>query len=208
MKDSVAVLAQHPVNIARRKRGDIPATMVWLFWGSGRVPDMPAFEKVYGLKAALTSGVDLLGGLGKMMAMDVLDIPGVTDSLDNDFAGQTTGGLKSLDDHDLVVVHIEAPDEAGHAGSVEEKVRAIEAIDREVVGRLRLFAPGGFRLLIMPDHPTPIRVQTHVAEPVPFVLWGPGFTANGAGRFTEAEAKKTGLFFENGYNIMARLVGR
>jgi 2,3-bisphosphoglycerate-independent phosphoglycerate mutase len=208
MKDSVAVLAQHPVNIARRKRGDIPATMVWLFWGSGRVPDMPAFEKVYGLKAALTSGVDLLGGLGKMMAMDVLDIPGVADSLDNDFAGQTTGGLKSLDDHDLVVVHIEAPDEAGHAGSVEEKVRAIEAIDREVVGRLRLFAPGGFRLLIMPDHPTPIRVQTHVAEPVPFVLWGPGFTANGAGRFTEAEAKKTGLFFENGYNIMARLVGR
>ncbi len=208
MNDSEPVLAQHPVNIARQKRGDIPATMVWLFWGSGRVPDMPVFEKVYGLKAALTSGVDLLGGLGQMMAMDILNIPGVTDGMNNDFAGQTTGALKSLDDHDLVVIHIEAPDEAGHAGSVEEKVRAIEVIDREVVGRLRLFTPGNFRLLIMPDHPTPIRVQTHVAEPVPFVLWGPGFTANGAGRFTEAEAKKTGLFFVNGYNIMGRLVGR
>ena len=208
MNDSEPVLNEHPVNIARRKRGDIPATMIWLFWGSGRVPDMPAFAKVYGLKAALTSGVDLLGGLGKMMGMDILDIHGVTDGMNNDFAGQTRGALKSLDDHDLAVVHIEAPDEAGHAGSVEEKVRAIEVIDREVVGRLRLFTPGNFRLLIMPDHPTPIRVQTHVAEPVPFVLWGPGFTANGAGRFTEAEAKKTGLFFVNGYNIMGRLVGR
>ncbi len=208
MNGSVAVLSKHPVNIARRKRGDIPATMVWLFWGSGRVPDMPAFEKVYGLKAALTSGVDLLGGLGKMMGMDILDIPGVTDGMNNDFSGQALGALKSFDDHDLVVIHIEAPDEAGHAGSVEEKVRAIEAVDHEVVARLRLFAPGGFRLLIMPDHPTPIRVQTHVAEPVPFVLWGPGFAANGAGRFTEAEAKKTGLFFANGYNIMGRLVGK
>jgi 2,3-bisphosphoglycerate-independent phosphoglycerate mutase len=208
MEDSEAVLNEHPVNVDRQKHGDIPATMIWLFWGSSCVPDMPAFEKVYGLRAALTSGVDLLGGLGQMMAMDILDIPGVTDGMDNDFAGQTMGALKSLDDHDMAVVHMEAPDEAGHVGSIEEKVRAIEVIDREAVARLRTFAPGGFRLLIMPDHSTPVKVQAHIAEPVPFVLWGPAFTANGAGRLTEAGAKKTGLFFENGYNIMSKLVGR
>ena len=208
MQDSAAVLGEHPVNIARRQRGDAPATMIWLFWGSGRVPDMPAFAQVYGLAAALTSGVDLLRGLGQMMGMEILDIPGVTDGLDNDFVGQTTGALKSLEDHGLAVIHIEAPDEAGHAGSIEEKVRAIEIIDREVVGRLRSLGPGELRLLVMPDHPTPIRVQTHVAEPVPFVLWGPGFAANGARRLTEAEAKKAGLFIEEGYNIMSKLVGR
>jgi len=208
MQDSVAVLEKHPVNIERRARGDIPANMIWLFWGSGRIPDMPAFKKVYGLSAALTSGVDLLQGLGLMMGMDILEIAGITDGLDNDFQGQAIGALKSLEDHDLVVIHIEAPDEAGHAGSVGDKIKAIQRIDRDVVSRLRAFEPGNLRLLVMPDHPTPIEIKTHIAEPVPFMLWGVGFTANGAKRFTEAEAEKTGLFIQNGYNIMARLVGR
>jgi 2,3-bisphosphoglycerate-independent phosphoglycerate mutase len=208
MLSSEAVLKGHPVNIARRARGDIPATMIWLFWGSGRVPDMPAFEQVYGLSAVLTSGVDLLRGLGQMMAMDILDIPGVTDGLDNDFPGQAIGALDSLREHDLVVIHIEAPDEAGHAGAIDDKVEAIQQVDRQVVSRICSFTGDDLRLLVMPDHPTPIKIKTHVAEPVPFILWGAGFTANGAGRFTEAEAKKTGLFIEKGYNIMARLVGR
>jgi 2,3-bisphosphoglycerate-independent phosphoglycerate mutase len=208
MLSSEAVLKEHPVNVARRARGDIPATMIWLFWGSGRVPDMPAFEQVYGLSAALTSGVDLLRGLGQMMCMDILEIPGVTDGLDNDFSGQAIGALDSLREHDLVVIHIEAPDEAGHAGAIDDKVEAIQQVDRQVVSRICSFTGDDLRLLVMPDHPTPIKIKTHIAEPVPFILWGPGFSANGAKRFTEAEARKTGLFIEKGYNIMARLVAR
>jgi 2,3-bisphosphoglycerate-independent phosphoglycerate mutase len=208
MDGSSAVLENHPINIARQAKGGVPANMIWLFWGSGRVPQMPAFEKVYGLKAALTSGVDLLRGLGRMMAIEILEITGITDGLDNDFSGQTEGALKSLDKDDLVVIHVEAPDEAGHAGSIDNKVEAIRRIDGEVVNRLMSYKPGNLRLLVMPDHPTPIEIKTHVAEPVPFTLWGPGFAANGADRFTEAEAKKTGLFIEKGYNIMPRLIGR
>ena len=207
MQASEAVLQEHPVNIARRAQGDIPVTMIWLFWGSGRVPDMPAFKQVYGLSAALTSGVDLLRGLGRMMGMDVLDIPGVTDGLDNDFPAQAVGALRALAEHDLVVIHIEAPDEAAHVGSIDDKVEAIQRVDREVVSRLISFQPGELRLLVMPDHPTPIKARTHVAEPVPFMLWGPGFSDNGARRFTEAEAKRTGFFIEEGYNIMGRLIG-
>jgi 2,3-bisphosphoglycerate-independent phosphoglycerate mutase len=206
MQGSAAVLEEHPVNTARQERGDMPANMIWLFWGSGRVPQMPAFRQVYGLKAVLTSGVDLLRGLGSMMGMEILEIPGVTDGLDNDFKGQVSGALRSLDEHDLVVIHIEAPDEAGHAGSIDDKVEAIQRVDTEVVSRLISYEPGNLRLLVMPDHPTPIKIKTHVAEPVPFILWGPGFSPNGAKRFTEVEARKTGLFIENGYKIMGRLI--
>jgi 2,3-bisphosphoglycerate-independent phosphoglycerate mutase len=206
MAASERVLLDHPVNVERRARGDIPATMIWLFWGSGRVPDMPPFQKVYGINAALTSGVDLLKGLARMMEMKVLEIPGVTDSLDNDFIAQVTGALRAFDEHDMVVIHVEAPDEAAHAGSIEDKVEAIERVDRDIVSRLRTWGWDDLRLLIMPDHPTPIKVQTHVDEPVPFMMWGSGFTRNGADRFTEAEAKKKGLFIDPGYTIIGRLI--
>ncbi len=206
MRRSEAVLRDHPVNIARRARGDKPATMIWLFWGSGQVPGMPAFKEVYGLEAALTSGVDLLQGLAQMVGMEVLDIPGVTDGPDNDYAAQAAGALKALDGQALVVIHIEAPDEAAHAGLIDDKVEAIQRADKEVISRLRSWREDALRLLIMPDHPTPIETQTHSSEPVPFMLWGPGFTANGARRFTESEAAKTGLFIDPGYNIMSRLI--
>jgi 2,3-bisphosphoglycerate-independent phosphoglycerate mutase len=206
MKRSEAVLRDHPVNVKRRLRGDIPATTIWLFWGSGQVPDMPAFKQVYGLSAALTSGVDLLKGLAKMMGMEVLDIVGVTDGLDNDHAAQAAGAIKALEEHDLVVIHIEAPDEAAHAGSIDDKIEAIQRIDGEVISRLRSWRGDNLRLLVMPDHPTPIKTQTHSPEPVPFLLWGAGFTSNGAKRFTEAGAKSTGFFIEDGYNIMKRLI--
>jgi len=208
MVRSESVLQDHLVNVARRSRGEIPATMIWLFWGSGRAPDMPPFKQVYGLSAAMTSGVDLLRGLAQMAGMDVLDIAGVTDSLDNDYTAQVVGALKALEDHDLVVIHIEAPDEAAHDGSINDKMEAIQRVDREVVSRLRSWRPGSLRTLIMPDHPTPIKTQTHSPDPVPFMLWGPGFTANGAERFTEAEAISTGFFIEEGYNIMSRLLGQ
>jgi 2,3-bisphosphoglycerate-independent phosphoglycerate mutase len=205
MERSEAVLKQHPVNIERQARGEIPATMIWLFWGSGRIPEMPPFKQVYGLDAAMTSGVDLLRGLARMAGMEVLDILGVTDGLDNDYTAQATGALKALEKYDLVAVHVEAPDEAAHAGSIDDKVEAIQKVDEEVVSRIRSWNPGALRVLILPDHPTPIKIQTHSDDPVPFVFWGPGFKPNGAKRFIEAEAKSTGIFIDDGYNIMSRL---
>jgi len=207
MTRSEAVLREHPVNIERKARGDIPATTIWLFWGSGQLPDMPAFRQVYGLDAAMTSGVDLLGGLAQMVGMDVLDIPGVTDGQENDYVAQAVGALNALEKHDLVVIHVEAPDEAAHDASIDDKVEAIQSIDREVVSRLRSWG-GDLRLLVMPDHPTPIPVRTHTGDPVPFLLWGPGFIPNGARRFTEAEAEGAGFFIEEGYKIMERLLGK
>ncbi|UCG10369.1 MAG: cofactor-independent phosphoglycerate mutase [Dehalococcoidia bacterium] len=206
MKRSVAVLAEHPVNSKRRSRGDVPANMIWLFWGSGQAPSMPAFKPVYGVSAAMTSAVDLLRGLARMMGMAVLVIAGVSDGPDNDYAAQANGALTALKEHDLVVIHVEAPDEAAHSGSVEDKVTAIQMVDKEVVSRLGTYQPGNLRVLIMPDHPTPIEIRTHSPDPVPFMLWGPGFSANVARRFTEAEAAKTGLFVDPGYNLMGRLI--
>jgi 2,3-bisphosphoglycerate-independent phosphoglycerate mutase len=206
MEHSEAVLRDHPVNMARTSRGDIPATMIWLFWGSGEIPDMPSFRQTYGIDAALTSGVHLLRGLARMTGMKTLSLPGVTDGLDNDYAAQAEGALEALKECDMVVIHVEAPDEAGHAGSVDDKVQAIQRVDKEMVGRILSWDRDAIRVLVMPDHPTPIEVQTHTEEPVPFMLWGPGFLANGAKRFTEREAKSTGLFVEKGYNIMGSLI--
>lgn len=208
MTRSEAVLQDHPVNIERRSRGDIPASMIWLFWSSGRVPDLPPFKQIYGFDAAVTAAVDVIRGLAQMMGMGVLEIPGVKDGLDNDFAGQTVGALTALNEYDLVVIHVEAPDEAAHTGSIDDKVEAIQRIDNEVVSRLCSWQSNALRVLVMPDHPTPIKVRTHVPDPIPFVLWGAGFTANGAKRFTEAEAESTGLFIDQGYNIMGRLIKR
>jgi len=205
MARSEAVLRNHPVNLKRKVRGEIPATMIWLFWGSGQVPDMPSFKQMYGLKATMTSGVDLLRGLARMMGMDVLDIPGVTDNLDNDYKTQMTKALEALRKYDLVVVHVEAPDEAAHDGSIGDKVAAIQRIDKEMVSKLRDWQSDKLRLLIMPDHSTPIKVRTHTDDLVPFLLWGDGFKATGAARFTETEAKNSGIRIEEGHAIMSKL---
>jgi 2,3-bisphosphoglycerate-independent phosphoglycerate mutase len=205
MERSVKVLREHPVN---SEREETEATMIWLFWGSGRAPEMPAFEQVFGIKAAMTSGVDLLNGLAQIVGMKVLAIPGVTDGQDNDYTAQGRGALAALEQNDLVVVHIEAPDEVAHRGFIDQKVEAIQRIDGDVVGQLRSRKKDGFRVLIMPDHPTPISIRTHSPDPVPFLMWGEGFVPNGAKRFTETEAKKTGLFIDPGYNIMYGLIGK
>jgi 2,3-bisphosphoglycerate-independent phosphoglycerate mutase len=126
----------------------------------------------------------------------------VTDGPDNDHEAQINGALEALNEKEMVMVHIEAPDEAAHSGSVDEKVKAIQDIDEQVVGRLREWRVDELRVLAMPDHPTPVSLRTHTAEPVPFLFWGTGIESNGAARFTEAEAAKTGLFIEPGYKIM------
>jgi len=206
MKRSEAVLQDHPVNIGRRSRGEVPATTIWLFWGSGSAGYTPSFKQAYGLKAAMTSGVDLLRGLARMTGMAILDIPGVTDTLHNNYAGQADGALEWLKQSDLAVVHVEAPDEAGHGGSAQEKVEAIQKIDEEVVGRLLSSRGDDLQVLVMPDHPTPVTTRTHNPEPVPFLMWGRGFGHNGARRFTESEAQKTGLLIDPGCNIMGKFI--
>lgn len=201
------VLAADPVNAWRVARGDVPATMIWLFWGGTKPKTLPAFGDEYGLRAAMTSAVDLLGGLAKLFGITRLQIPGVTDGPDNDYAAQGNGGRAALDDHDLVFIHVESPDEAAHAGDVGAKIEAIEAIDAHIVSRL-LDHPDAIRILAMPDHPTPIVKRTHVRAPVPFVLHGPGVEADGICGFTEAEAASTGLFLDDGWKLMGLLTER
>jgi 2,3-bisphosphoglycerate-independent phosphoglycerate mutase len=208
MRASEKVLAGHQVNRARMEAGKEPATMLWPFWGSGPPAPMPAFREMRGFAAAMTSGVDLLNGLARMAGIDVLDIPGVSDGLGNDYAAQAAGALAALEGHDMVVVHVEAPDEAAHAGSVSEKVAAIERIDSEMVARLRAWQGGDLRVLVMPDHPTPLTTRTHNGDPVPFLIWGADVSAYGARRFTEAEAAATGLSVDPGFTIMDRLLQR
>ncbi len=222
MERSKTVLAGHPVNEARVARGQLPATQIWLFWPGMRPDAMPTFGEAYeGKKAALNSAVDLLRGLALQTGIDFISIPGVTDGLDNDFAGQMAGALDALADHDVVFVHVEAPDECSHAGDVAGKVRAIEEVDRLMVPQIVALAEGragegaggrsadggeGVSLLVLPDHPTPLEIKTHVGEPVPFLMWGPGFEANGAAAFTETEARATGLAVAPGHLLMKRLL--
>ncbi len=208
MKQSEDILRNNPVNIERKARGESTADTIWLFWGSEKAPEMPSFKESYGLSACVTSAVDVIRGLAMMLGIDILKIPGVTDGLDNNFTGQIVGALESLDKYDLAVVHIEAPDEEGHHGSVENKVEAIQRIDSDVMRRLIAWKNDSLRVLIMPDHPTPIEIRTHSGDPVPFLLWGEGFSPNGGLRFTETESVKTGLSIDPAYNIMKMLTGK
>jgi 2,3-bisphosphoglycerate-independent phosphoglycerate mutase len=206
MYDSGAVFKDHPVNQKRLAQGKLPATCIWLFWGSAQMPVLPPFNELYGLKAAVTTGVDLLRGLGLIADMTILEIPGVTDGPDNNYAAQAVGGLAALKDYDIVIIHVEAPDEAGHAGLVEKKIEAIEKIDAEVVSRIRHLGQDKIRLLVISDHPTPVKQRVHTGDAVPLLLWGNGFKANGGKRFTEAEAVKTGLHIDQGHKIMNTLI--
>ncbi|MEN8613976.1 cofactor-independent phosphoglycerate mutase [Dehalogenimonas sp. THU2] len=206
MTASEKVLRDHPVNLERKIRGELPATGLWLFWGCGPLPEMPSFQERYGVTSAITSGVDLLRGLGQMQGMDVLYIDGVTDNIDNDYAFQMEEALKALDVYDMVVVHVEAPDEAAHVGSAGDKVKSIEMIDRDMVSRLRNYTKDKLRVLVMPDHPTPLQTRTHAAEPVPFMIWGSGVRTSGARRFTEAEARSTGKTVAEAHYLMSQVV--
>jgi 2,3-bisphosphoglycerate-independent phosphoglycerate mutase len=212
MERAREVLRRSPVNARRAARGQLPATDVWPFWPGQAPRGMVPFEKARGVRAAMTSGVDLLNGLAVLAGMTRLHVAGVSDGPDNDYAAQAEGGLAALADHDVAIIHVEAPDEAGHAGDAAAKVAAIEAIDREIVSRVRAAAArfardGGLRILAMPDHPTPVATKTHAREPVPFVLAGPGIAANGADRYDERAAAATGLVLEPGHLVMDRLLG-
>ena len=206
------LLRRSPVNARRAERRQLPATDIWPFWPGVAPRGMVPFQKARGVRGAMTSGVDLLNGLAVLSGLTRLHVAGVSDGPDNDYAAQAEGALAALADHDLVIIHVESPDEMGHAGDASGKVAAIEAIDREVVSRVRAAAPrfareGGLRILAMPDHPTPVALKTHVREPVPFILAGPGIASNGADRYDEAAAAATGMTLDPGRLVMDRLLG-
>jgi 2,3-bisphosphoglycerate-independent phosphoglycerate mutase len=203
-----AVLAASPVNARRIAEGKLPATDVFAFWPGRRPDDMEDFTCRYGRRAALNSGVDLLNGIAQLAGIRRYHFDGVTDGPDNDYAAQGAGALEMLADNDVVFIHVEAPDAEGHDGNAEGKRRAVEAIDREIIGRLREYAATRpLRILALPDHPTPVATKRHTREPVPFVMAGPGIAANGGGRLTEGEAKATGLLVDPGYRLLGALLG-
>ena len=199
------VLAASLANGSRKAAGNLPATDIWPFWPGIAPRGLKPFSTRRGISAALTSGVDLLNGLAVLFGIERLTIPGVTDGSDNDYAAQVAGALDALEDHDLVVVHVESPDEEGHGGSITGKIAAIEAIDRYMASVLRERLDE-VRVLAMPDHPTPIEIKTHVGEPVPFVLAGPGVSHNGREAFTESDAAATGVAIDPGHCVMDLLL--
>ncbi len=187
MEKSREVFSGHPVNVARVKVGKPPATQIWP-WSGGRRPAFPLFSQKYNRTGGMISAVDLLNGIARCAGMEVIKVPGATGYLDTDYMAKARYALDAIKRLDFVYVHIEAPDEAGHLGSVEEKVRAIENVDR-VVGAIREKFDG--IVAVLPDHPTPIRIKTHSREPVPFVVTGKG--TDGCMHFTEKEAQ-SGMF--------------
>jgi 2,3-bisphosphoglycerate-independent phosphoglycerate mutase len=191
MEMSRQVFDRHPVNAARIKGGKRPATRIWP-WSGGHKPAFPPFEKKYGKKGGIISAVDLLNGIARCTGMEVITVPGATGYLDTDYDAKAQYALNAIKRLDFVYVHIEAPDEAGHLGSVEEKVKAIERVDG-VVGAIRDQFDGVFAVL--PDHPTPIRVKTHTRDPVPFVVTGKG--TDGSTAYSEAAGRSGGLGTKN-----------
>lgn len=168
-------LKNHPVNQKRSANGQKTANMIWL-WGQGLKPEIPSFKTEYGLKGATITGVDLIKGMGACLGLDNIKVPGATGYYDTDYCGKAKHALKALEDHDLVFIHVEAPDEAGHAGDLTEKTKAIERIDKRILGKLLDELPqfDDYSLAILPDHPTPIPVRTHTSDPVPYAMHRPG----------------------------------
>ena len=205
MERARPLIAASTVTAARAAAGVAPSD-VWPFWPGEAPGGIEPFAERRGVRAAMTSGVDLLNGLAVLFGIDRLQIAGVTDGPDTDYAAQAAGALAALEDHDVVIVHVESPDEAGHQGDAEGKIAAVEAIDREVVGRIA-GSSDGLRILAMPDHPTPIELKTHCGEAVPFVLHGPGIAGNGAETYDEAAASGTGLYVDPGHRVMDLLLG-
>ncbi|MHB0959046.1 MAG: cofactor-independent phosphoglycerate mutase [Pirellulaceae bacterium] len=204
MDRSVALFADHPVNVARRQAGKRPATNVWL-WGLGKRPSLSPFRAVYGRQGAMITAVDLLRGLAALIGWDRIEVPGATGYTDTDYAAKGRYAIDALASHDLVCVHIEATDEASHEGDVQGKVRALEQIDTHIVGPLHaaLRRHGEYRLLVSPDHPTPLRTKTHSHGSVPFALCGTGIQPDRSATYDEPSAAASALAFEAGWQLMS-----
>lgn len=205
MRRSWEILNDHPVNRARRAAGKRPANSAW-FWGEGTKPRLKPFSTLYGKRGAVISAVDLVKGIGILAGMDVIEVTGATGNWDTDFAGKANAAADALlNGHDFVYVHMEAPDECGHHGDIDKKIYSIEQVDgvaRRISARLRA-AGEQFAMLVMPDHPTPIALRTHTADPVPFLIYRSGEErGNGAARYDESCAEKTGLILPRACELM------
>ena len=205
MKKSYDLLKDHPVNLKRIERGLRPANSIW-FWGEGVRKELTPFAEKYGKSAAMISAVDLLRGIGKFTGMDVIKVDGATGYIDTNFDGKAQAAVDALKSgKDFVYIHVEAPDECGHRGEIENKVKAIELIDehilKPVTDFLRTF--DDFAVLVCPDHPTPLSIRTHTSNPVPYLIYdSKNEVDSGVSKFCEEEAKKTGNYIEKGFTMM------
>jgi 2,3-bisphosphoglycerate-independent phosphoglycerate mutase len=208
MERSRSILHDHPVNRARREQGKRDATQIWL-WGQGRAPHLKPFAEVYGKRGAIISAVDLVRGVGVLLGWQRIDVPGATGYLDTDYAAKGRAAVAALARHDLVCVHIEAPDEASHEGRADAKVKALEEIDRHIVGTLLEALPrhGDGRILVSPDHRTTLRTRAHAYGMVPFAFAGTGVTSKGQASYDEAVGEASDLAFEKGHDLMRRFLG-
>lgn len=210
MVKSYDILKDHPVNVKRRAEGKNPANSAW-FWGAGTRPALMSFEKKNGVKGAMISAVDLLKGIAVGADMDNIIVEGANGGLDTNYSGKAQAAVKALTEegYDFVYVHIEAPDEMGHQGSYENKITAIERIDEKIVGPVRKELENAgveFRMLILPDHPTPVRVRTHTSDPVPYLLYDSRKAVKTADTYNEKTGRQTGIFEEKGCCVIDHLL--
>ena len=210
MKKSYDLLKDHPVNLKRIALGKNPANSIWL-WGEGTKPGLGNFTQKTGLKGGIISAVDLVKGIGILAGMEIIDVDNITGNYDTNFLGKANAAIdKLLGGLDFVYIHMEAPDECGHHGDYKNKVYSIEQIDGVVIQSIiNRFNEAGedFAMLVCPDHPTPCACKTHVAEPVPYLLYtNVKSLSNGAVRYTEDEAVKTGAYVDDGYKLVDKLI--
>ncbi len=212
MKKSVELLKDHPINLARIKAGKNPASSLW-FWGEGTKPSLENYKGKYGVDGAIISAVDLLKGIGKLSGLQVIEVEGATGNYDTNFSGKATACIDALKNgKNYVYIHMEAPDECGHHGDAEHKIYSIEQIDKQVVAPIVEYLEScgeDYKILVCPDHPTPLCLKTHVSDPVPFIIYTKGDKkGNGATVYTEAQAKATGLTFNDGVSLVKKFFAR
>ena len=203
MRKSKAVLTGHEINKVRVDLKENPGNMIWL-WGQGTKPALPSFEEKYGVAGSIISAVDLINGIGKLIGLDPIKVPGATGYYDTNYKGKGDYAAASLEHKDFVFIHVEASDEASHNKDIRAKIKAIENFDRYIVGTMleRFKGADGFRMMLLPDHATPISLGTHSSEPVPFVMYGSGIEPDGVMVFSETSAKSSRLRFSSGWELM------
>ncbi|EKD26369.1 MAG: hypothetical protein ACD_79C01236G0002 [uncultured bacterium] len=206
MLKSRDILKDHPVNIKRRNTGKPTADMIWL-WGSGFKPHLTSFKEKFGLNGCVISAVDLIRGIASIIGLKEIKVPGITGYFDTNYEGKGKYGVEALKDNDFLIIHIESPDEAGHAGKLDEKIKAIECIDKFIIGPIyeELKKHSKYRILISPDHYTPVEKKIHINEPVPFVINGYGINSENK-LFSERNANESSLVFKDGYKMMSLLL--